>query len=640
MKIVKRLLPLAIALIIALLPVRSAFAAYTTVKASDFNIISGITETNFAKLFDNDSTTFARLPGNSMMKLEFKIVSDVKGIGVAIKSGTGPIEARYYDSDYNKLIVGAGNTYSKVKYMEIVTASSMYADMVYMQGEVSPIPIEHTELESLVATATDNTVSLSWTNPSNNSYFSGSKLYRDGNLIKTLSTTENSFIDSSVTANTTYSYKVVATYTDGFTTTGLTKEITTQKHDEVSNLSSEVTYNSVSLSWENPTSTHFTGVKVYKGNELLSTLNNGETTFVDDNLQDETSYSYKIISLYDDGVNSEGSTITATTNKKPEPVADVTGLKGEATHNKVTLSFTVPDTDQLSNINVYRDGLKISDSASSPFEDSTVSPSTTYEYTVKTVSIDGVESEGIKVQVTTKEEPPPKMGGTTFEETPEGDYKITWTEPTTGQVKIFVGGVEYATVPAEQGSFTIPKEDMKYTALGDADVELQPISESGKIGSITQSPKLDKVNVPFTVNDLVGTGNNLLWLIGPFLLLALSFLLVPKFRVLLMESLKKIKGEKETDLLRLEQRRFQAEAKELKEKQEKAWKDYQERQTRGPVIKEPRERMLKQALEPKTARIRAEKPLKVERAGRLTRESRMSDRQPRDSKRIPREWRS
>lgn len=44
------------------------------------------------------------------------------------------------------------------------------------------------------------------------------------------------------------------------------------------------------------------------------------------------------------------------------------------------------------------------------------------------------------------------------------------------------------------------------------------------------------VSLPFTVTDLVGSGNELLALVGSFVLLGLAFVFVPKLITLIRES--------------------------------------------------------------------------------------------------------
>src|SRR5690606_9188391 len=164
------------------------------------------------------------------------------------------------------------------------------------------------------------------------------------------------------------------------------------------------------------------------------------------------------------------------------------------------------------------------------FNDLTVEPKTTYDYTLTTT--DGYkETEGVDVRTTTPAAPVPDMGGVVVEPQPNGDYLYKWETPKAGQVKIIVGGKEYTTVPAEGQQFLIPAADMKYTGLGKPDVGLVPINEYGDEGTPLEPEKdLDEVELPFNVVDLLKSGVSLLLILGPFVLLSLAFMLFPRLR--------------------------------------------------------------------------------------------------------------
>lgn len=51
------------------------------------------------------------------------------------------------------------------------------------------------------------------------------------------------------------------------------------------------------------------------------------------------------------------------------------------------------------------------------------------------------------------------------------------------------------------------------------------------------------VSLPFTVTDLVGSGNALLGLVGMFVLLGLAFVFVPKLITLIRQSFSSARGK-------------------------------------------------------------------------------------------------
>lgn len=236
--------------------------------------------------------------------------------------------------------------------------------------------------------------------------------------------------------------------------------------------------------------------------------------------------------------------------KEKEPLKDVLNLETKVSSNRVDLSWELPNFDEFKHVNIYRDEVneiktlepapasykastKIFETNGTYFNDLTVKPKTTYEYTLTTT--DGKEeSEGVTVQATTPKAPLDEVGGVESEKQENGDYLFKWTSPTKGDVQIYVGGKKYKKVPANDGKILIPKGDLKFNAFGDPDVTLQAIDEDGEEGAII-SPG-GSLDVPFTPSDIIKSGNGLFALIAPFVLLGLSFLLVPRIIKLIRNS--------------------------------------------------------------------------------------------------------
>src|SRR5690606_9865232 len=123
-------------------------------------------------------------------------------------------------------------------------------------------------------------------------------------------------------------------------------------------------------------------------------------------------------------------------------------------------------------------------------------------------------------------------------------FIYSWKEPTKGSVKVKVDGKEYKTVPAADGKITIPKADMKYDAFGDPLISVQPIGENGKAGEELSESTIRDLTMPFSPKDLLGSSMGLVMVIGGFVLLALSFLFVPKIVRMIKRAIGK-ESEKE-----------------------------------------------------------------------------------------------
>lgn len=457
------------------------------------------------------------------------------------------------------------NAVSNVKYVSIYNPYSV-TNRLFDFKVFESIVVEHTEVTNLSGLKTYNSVNLSWNDLSSNSALINYKVYRDGFLVSTLSKEFTSFNDAELEASTTYSYKVTAVYSDGHETPGITTTVTTSMDTapgNISNLNAEPGENDVSFTYYLPIDSDFSHLKVLRNNEVIAE-NVTTSTFIDSELNPETTYEYRFISVDHKGNESSGVIKSVTTDAEFIPLKDVTDVNVETNYNRVDLSWNLPKSTEFHHVNIYRDEVveepnfleklflgvavsaadeptKIFETNGTYFNDLTVQPETTYEYKLTSESTTGDETEGVTVQAITLEEPEPELDGGGYTEDENGDYLYKWTSPTNGQVKVLINGTEYKTVDASLKELLIPKEDMKYDFFGNPDVKLVPISESGKEGPAEKPEPADSasnnLNEPFTVKDLIGTGVNLLWVVGPFLLFGLSFILAKKFVIMLLKSL-------------------------------------------------------------------------------------------------------
>lgn len=395
----------------------------------------------------------------------------------------------------------------------------------------------------------------------------------------------------------------------------------------VTELKEKHNHNSVTLSWNNPTSDYLIGILIKRNGVEVAELDGTVTEHSIEGLLSETTYKFEVLAKYSDGLLSNPQSITVKTDLEPlpDPVVEVINLKADAEYNRVDLSWTLPEIENLHHVNIYRDtvqqgfnvfsipGSKIFETNGTYFNDLTVSPETKYEYTLTTETTEGIESDGVFVVVTTLAvpvPPDPEIIGGGFEKDPiSGDFIYYWEEPSEGQVKIIVGGNPYKTVSAASKRIIIPKNEMKYTAFGEPDVSLIAVDQEGNESPPVKPPLngegggsvIENVKTPFSPGDLLATGTSLLWIVGPFVLLSLAFLLVPKLRGMLFNALGKNKVSTESA------RRFRSLAE--------------------PIDREPRERVVRERTlkEPREQRIKAERTERTMRAPReRVRERRMT----------------
>lgn len=270
------------------------------------------------------------------------------------------------------------------------------------------------------------------------------------------------------------------------------------------------------------------------------------------NLNAETKYKYYLRYEYANGEISDYAEVSFQTAAAYKEVAHLTA---SSTSNKVELTWTMPTYQALENARIYRknnektgivarafslfsnegDGFnQLFETNGTSFKDLTVDPDTSYTYKVSTVSNTGTETPGKTINVQTK-----KInisgGGVTVDE--NGDYVVSWSTPTTGKMKVLVGGKEYVIVPASDKSVKIPKKDMVYNAIGSPDVKLVHIDDSGKEtvptapggnGGVGQIIGGENAGAILNADNLLLAGVALLGIVGAFLLLGLAFKVVPK----------------------------------------------------------------------------------------------------------------
>lgn len=325
----------------------------------------------------------------------------------------------------------------------------------------------------------------------------------------------------------------------------------------IDNLTTSKDHSSITLNYDLPSFDNFSHIKIYQDDTLIQD-NYTESSITVEGLNPSQSYNYKVVTVDESGNESEGVTVNVTTDPLPV-LEEVTEVVAEAEHDRVDISWKLPETEAFEHVNIYRKGLNTETETTSLFDflkpmtvyaseeydpifetngtyfnDLTVEENSSYEYKL-TTEYEGLESDGVIVQATTAIAPAPTIVGDNYEQQDNGDYLVSWDQPETGEVRVLVDGQVYETVPGEDRQFTIPAADMKYSAFGEPLVGIQPVGSNGQEGEPIQA---GGTNLPFGVSQLIQTTSGLMMLIGSFLLLGLAFLFAPKVIRLIKSSLK------------------------------------------------------------------------------------------------------
>jgi chitodextrinase len=269
---------------------------------------------------------------------------------------------------------------------------------------------------------------LNWSSSSDDVDVTGYRVYRSGNLLATVGNV-TSYQDAAVSASTTYSYTVQALDGAGnasgqstavIVTTPATPDIIAPS-TPTGLTATAVSSSRINLSWSASTdNVAVTGYRVFRNGALLVALGN-VTTFQDNGLVAPVTYVYTVRAMDAAGNVSGLSTAASATTQSAldtTPPSTPTGLAGTAVSaSQINLSWTAStDNDAVANYRVYRNGAFLIILATTTYQDTGVSPSTTYSYNVDAVDATGnVSSPSAAAIVAT-----PSTPDTTAPTTPTG----------------------------------------------------------------------------------------------------------------------------------------------------------------------------------------------------------------------------
>ena len=184
-----------------------------------------------------------------------------------------------------------------------------------------------------------DSVTISWAAPSSGSTVTSYRVMRgtDANSLSAIASdtgrTTADYTDSTVAADTTYLYAVLALSQDGDGMQSATISVTTpaepQPPAEPTGLrTSQVAHNSVTLSWTDPEDTSITGYRILRGTKagklsaIAQDTGNTDTEYTDSTVATETTYHYAMLALSQNGDGAQSATVSATTPTASEQTRD------------------------------------------------------------------------------------------------------------------------------------------------------------------------------------------------------------------------------------------------------------------------------------------------------------------------------
>lgn len=240
---------------------------------------------------------------------------------------------------------------------------------------------------------------LTWTNPSDND-LKEVKIYRNETLI--FQGMNNEFLDTNIAEKTTYVYKIEAIDESGNISTSVSKTIVTLDKTapgNVKQISVAEKDKKVFLAWNNPSDSDFEKIKIYRNGLVIY---QGKTTnFVDKNVKEGKTYTYKLSTLDTANNESTGITVVFKTSIRPT-IESVQDLSLKETNEGILLQWKNPINDRFSTVWIYRNGTLLTKTNQENFVDQTIQPETSYEYKLVVKDVNGIESKGINDTITTK----------------------------------------------------------------------------------------------------------------------------------------------------------------------------------------------------------------------------------------------
>jgi len=289
---------------------------------------------------------------------------------------------------------------------------------------------------NLTAQAGSGSISLSWDAPETggNGTLSSYTVYRNGTSQGTTTTTV--YTQTYLTNGTSYTYYVVANYTNPAGVSEPSNTITatlTAVYNPPQNLTVTSSIGSVSLSWSAPetgNSSTLYGYYVYRNGSALNSSYTTSQTYNDTSVTIGSSYTYYITAYYQSGTDSSPSnTVTVTPVGLFNPPRNLTTSVGYGTIN---LSWQAPSTGSsgtLVSYHVYRDSTGIESITNTSYTDVNVTGGTPYSYYIVAQYTNGYSEPSNIAHATPLIANPPRN---LTAQAGNGSVSLTWEAPATG----------------------------------------------------------------------------------------------------------------------------------------------------------------------------------------------------------------
>lgn len=289
-----------------------------------------------------------------------------------------------------------------VRYVSLSLASGTTNIREFDIFGYAPDNVPPGNVSSLNYTSTDTSLTVSWTNPSDDD-LRLHKIYLNDTLFNgNVSPSLTSIKIDDLSPDTSYVVKIITSDSSFNDSTGAILSAKTQPDiskvppANVTDLNESHTDKQVTLKWTNPSDGDLTGFKIYRDSSLIA--NTGVvTSYIDNDVSPDTTYSYKVVSVKNDSLDSSGAIITVKTNSEQDliPPEVPSGLKINSLSEGLYLNWNRNNESDLDGYNIYINGVKFNTSLvrGNNFTVSGLENEKNYEIQITAVDVSGNESE-------------------------------------------------------------------------------------------------------------------------------------------------------------------------------------------------------------------------------------------------------
>ena len=239
---------------------------------------------------------------------------------------------------------------------------------------------------------TESSITLTWSESTDNVELRGYHIYRDGSLTAMgEEQIEITFTDTNLSQGESHSYTIKAFDTSGNSSlasnsqTFTTKDIVNPTTPE--NLREDtVSSNSAFLIWDaSSDNANLAGYRVYRDNQTAPITEVSTNSYLDETLSPSNNYTYTVTAFdSSDNESTHSTSLVITTTDS--------SITSKAFPSQINLVWQDPNnTDGSVIYNVYRDNEKIATTQQLSYQDRLLSPDTAYEYAIQ-IDESGVET--------------------------------------------------------------------------------------------------------------------------------------------------------------------------------------------------------------------------------------------------------